>query len=113
MKETIYLCDKCKKAIQKDIYRLYVGIVDPETDDSPECYELNELGDRCFCISCLAEIDKGIIKYISKETKPKKKIDDGMIQALRDAGWTLEAIADELGCCPQTIANRLNAMGKK
>ena len=122
MKQLVYLCDKCGKPITKDVYRLYVGIVNPETDDAPECYELNGTGDRTFCSKCLAEIDKEIAKLVdekviegpSKEkTKKKKPIDDGKIAALRDGGWSLGAIADELGCCPQTIANRLNAMGKK
>lgn len=134
MKQLVYSCDKCGKPITKDIYRLYVGIVSPETDDAPECYELNGLGEAVFCSKCLAEIDKEVVNSIEKndrldkiieeasakkdlpskgKTKKKKPIDDGKIAALRDGGWTLEAIAEELGCCPQTIANRLNAMGMK
>lgn len=129
MKQLVYSCDKCGKPITKDIYRLYVGIVSPETDDAPECYELNGTGDQTFCSKCLAEIDKEIVKFVGEKvieeastkkdlpskgkTKKKKPIDDGKIAALRDGGWTLEAIAEEVGCCPQTIANRLNAMGMK
>ena len=46
----------------------------------------------------------------------KKKviiIDNGKIKALRDAGWSYEKIADEVGCSPQTVANRLYAMTQK
>ena len=39
--------------------------------------------------------------------KPKKDIDMGKVKALRKAGWTLEKIADEMGCSAQTIANKL------
>lgn len=120
MKQLVYSCDKCGNLITKDIYRLYVGIVNPETDDAPECYELNETGDKTFCSKCLAEIDKEIVKFVDKKdlpskgkTKKEKPMDDGKIAALRDGGWTLKAIAEELGCCPQTIANRLDAMGMK
>lgn len=37
----------------------------------------------------------------------KKSLDMGKVRALRNAGWSLEKIADEMGCAPQTIANRL------
>ncbi len=121
MKQFTYICDRCGRPIAKDVYRLYVGIVNPETDDSPECYELNEIGDSVYCSKCLSEVDKIIYSATfgpkeetpKKVTKPKKKIDDGKIQALRDAGWTLKAIADEIGCCEQTVLNRLNALEKK
>lgn len=51
-----------------------------------------------------------------KAQEPKKKviiIDNGKIKALRDAGWSYEKIADEVGCSPQTVANRLYAMTQK
>lgn len=54
-----------------------------------------------------------VIHHITaKEKKPVKKviIDNGKIKALRDAGWSYEKIADEVGCSPQTVVNRLNAM---
>ena len=42
-----------------------------------------------------------------KEPKNKKTLDMGKVKALRNAGWSFEKIADEMGCAPQTIANRL------
>lgn len=56
-----------------------------------------------------------VIHHITTKEKPVKKIviDNGKIKALRDAGWSLEKIADEVGCSPQTVANRLNAMTQK
>lgn len=46
------------------------------------------------------------------KAKPKncKDLDVGKIKALRDAGWTLEKIADEMHCSAQTVANKLKAM---
>ncbi|MBQ1292528.1 MAG: helix-turn-helix domain-containing protein [Clostridiales bacterium] len=38
-------------------------------------------------------------------------MDDGKIKALRDAGWTTKAIAEEIGCSQPTICNHLKAMG--
>ena len=40
----------------------------------------------------------------------KKDIDLGKVKALRKAGWTLEKIADEMGCSAQTIANKLKGV---
>ena len=37
----------------------------------------------------------------------KKTLDMGKVKALRQAGWSLDKIADEMGCSAQTIANRL------
>lgn len=46
------------------------------------------------------------------KAKPKncKDLDVGKIKALRDAGWTLEKIADEMHCSAQTVANKLKTM---
>ena len=42
-----------------------------------------------------------------KPSKPKRDLDMGKVRALRDAGWSLDQIAVEMHCSPQTIANRL------
>lgn len=46
-------------------------------------------------------------KVQKKEPTNKKDIDMGKVKALRKACWTLEKIADEMGCSAQTIANKL------
>lgn len=48
--------------------------------------------------------------------QPRKKripFDIGKALALRKAGWTLEKIADELRCSPQTVANNINRVTTK
>ena len=43
---------------------------------------------------------------------PKKRpFDIGKAKALREAGWTLNRIADELKCSPQTVSNKLKEVG--
>ena len=42
-----------------------------------------------------------------KKQGARKNLDMGKVRALRDAGWTFDKIADEMGVSPQTIANRL------
>ena len=43
-----------------------------------------------------------------KAGRAKKDLDEGEMRALREAGWSLEKIADEMNCSPQTVANRLD-----
>lgn len=48
-------------------------------------------------------------KAVKKPAAPKRKpIDMGKVRALREAGWSLKQIGDEMGVSPQTIANALN-----
>lgn len=42
-----------------------------------------------------------------EKEKPKKKLDDGKMLALRRAGWSYDKIADEMGCSAQTVANHI------
>lgn len=48
-------------------------------------------------------------KVVKKPAAPKRKpLDMGKVRALREAGWSLKQIGDEMGASPQTIANALN-----
>lgn len=86
MKQIVYICDKCKKKVSPE------KVVEFE----------NELD---FCWECwdkAKEVLKAWTKEPEKEkkdSKPKKKadLDAGKAQALRDAGWTITKIAEELG----------------
>ena len=40
--------------------------------------------------------------------KEEQQMDMGKARALREAGWSLKQIGDEMGVSPQTIANALN-----
>ena len=51
-------------------------------------------------------------------TAPKKKtgrkpVDTGKIKSLRQGGWTVAEIADDLGCSQQTVRNNLAKMGMR
>jgi hypothetical protein len=47
-----------------------------------------------------------------KKQGAKKQLDMGKVKALRNAGWSFDKIADEIGVSAQTIANRLKAASK-
>lgn len=42
-----------------------------------------------------------------KKQGARKDLDMGKVKALRNAGWSFAAIAEEMGVSQQTIANRL------
>lgn len=46
-----------------------------------------------------------------KETKTNKKLDHSKICALRNAGWPVSKIADEMGCSGPTVRYHLDKEG--
>lgn len=94
------LCEGCAKALNEFIYppeKEEEAEEIPEQDpDEDEPFIPKELTDR-------------LKKKLVKAARPgKKNLDIGKIRALRDAGWSLKKIAEEMGgCSPQTIANHL------
>ena len=50
---------------------------------------------------------------LSEPPKKRKDIDMGKIRALHNAGWSQQAIADEMGVSAPTIKKRLEEMGLK
>lgn len=90
MKQIVYICDKCKKKVSMaDV----VEFVD-DIDYCPACW--NKAMEMLKAWTHEPEPEKAKEK---KESKPKKKadLDAGKAQALRDAGWTITKIAEELG----------------
>lgn len=90
MKQIVYICDKCKKKVSTaDVVEF-----EDDIDYCPACWEKAKEMLKVWTYE--PEPAKAKEK---KESKPKKKseIDVGKAQALRDAGWTITKIADELG----------------
>ena len=52
--------------------------------------------------------EEGKTSQAKKQAKKQAGLDTGKIKALRNAGWSLQKIADEMGCCTQTVANVLS-----
>ena len=117
MKEITYICNRCHLPITGDVYRLYAGIVDQETDElSDETFYLEQTGEVELCGICLAHIDAGIKRMLSRSSdvataEKKKTFDVNKAIVMRNDGLSLEVIAKEFGCCPQTVANQLNKVG--
>ena len=116
MKQISYVCNRCRLPIKGDVYRLYAGIVDQETDElSDEAFYLEQTGEVELCGICLAHIDAGIKKMLKKAPESasdakseKKEFDIQKAIYLRKEGHSLAEIGKELGCCQQTVLNQLN-----
>lgn len=54
-----------------------------------------------------SEIKQNNKSEIHKKVDPKKKLDLGKMNALRNAGWTYAAIADEMNVSPKTVGRYL------
>lgn len=70
----------------------------------------NEVLNIDLCDKCHADLQAMVERWLNNEEETKR-IDDGKIGALRRAGWTIKAIAEEIGCSQPTIINHLKAMG--
>ena len=57
----------------------------------------------------IQEEKKEVKEEVQPEQEPKarKKLDTPKMVALRNAGWTYEKIADEMGCSTQTVINHI------
>ena len=53
-----------------------------------------------------------VVTQTKPARKPKKAADWGKAKALRDAGWTYKAIADELGVSLITVSKHLEEAAK-
>ena len=95
------LCEDCARALNAFIYP-------PETEAEEAPEQDPEEKEEPFVPKKLTDKLK---KDLIKEKKPhptKKKLDIGKVRALRDAGWSLKKIAEEMGVAsPQTIAKHL------
>lgn len=98
MKHITYTCDRCGKKTNKAGGVPIAGL--EEVD---------------LCCECGQKLQKLVKNWLTSEittnSEEPKQIDDGKIKALRDAGWTTTAIAEEIGCSQPTICNHLKAMG--
>lgn len=78
MKKITYICDVCGKEVTED--------------------KVTELRGHDLCEVCADRAWELVTDWImKKKTKPEKEPDWGKAQALRDRGWSINAIAKEIG----------------
>ena len=91
MQQITYICDKCRTG-RTEPFNVVYG------------YDL--------CDKCAKELHERVRLWITDEDqKETKRIDDVKVAALRRAGWTIKAIAEEIGCSQPTIIKHLKDMG--
>lgn len=115
MKKTIYVCDRCGKEVdQKDLIQVTTSPKDPTesiSDLCPECYEdfmkiIKDFMNGKPAAAEKKEEKKGVKK--NGGSRHRIQLDLGKVGALRNAGWTIKAIADEMNVSLMTISKHLN-----
>lgn len=108
MKQIVYICDKCGGAIKGKI-----DAIDDYTVKTKDHIIVVDGVD--LCPKCVNQLKEMLSAWIENEemSNARRMLDDGKIGALREAGWSLKAIAEEMGCSIQTVSNHLKAMGKE
>jgi ribosome-binding protein aMBF1 (putative translation factor) len=124
MKKTTYICDGCGREITRpEWYTVFYGITSSENavtrtkelfeDICEDCMnglkDVLQTGKLIRKPAAMKESSQQDVKKTPKKTDLSKKqpFDEGKARALRNAGWSLEKIADEMKCSPQTVANHL------
>lgn len=129
--ETI-VCDKCGKPVAGDPFSVQISTAGKTQEGGMYA----ELGDKEFCEKCAARVfailmgkdkEREKAKNIPKEakdnsvpdsqkegaSKPRKKLDKGKMIALKNAGWSNQQIAEELGTTEGCIATYISQIRKK
>lgn len=107
----VFYCDRCGKKIEGGHYRIKPHYYDEEDKERMSDLLIESL-DREFCETCVREIMTGTSQSAvpGKKGRPRKKpervieknkcqarrLDDGKIYALRNAGWDWDKIKSEL-----------------
>lgn len=129
MKKTVYTCDRCKKEIAGDPVKICMEVVDRQNGDFSNNFPFPDIREYDFCDSCgeyiagqirrfckkgapaINDPDAGAaVKETAATSKPSpgtaaRRIDTGKVMALKTAGWTVKAIAEEMGCSEVTVYN--------
>ncbi|MGN0384573.1 MAG: hypothetical protein ACI4EX_01685 [Lachnospiraceae bacterium] len=137
MKKITYICDRCHKEIESNPMRFFADSIDRENDDFICDDPYPDMKKKDFCKDCCEFLvglirkscKKGVPAVINQEfesavqdmiatsqqekdplptDKPKRRLDTGKIMALRNAGWSVKAISEEMNCSEQGIYNVLN-----
>lgn len=123
MRKIMYFCDRCGKQVTDSMMQLCVSTLRIDDSYGEEVGSLDEGAE--LCTDCYDEIDSMIAYMVKnpsvhfsngekiKPKDPKKannkaKLDLGKIAALRNAGWTIDKIADEMKVSHQTIRNHMD-----
>lgn len=112
MRKLIYICDRCKKEKDYDTIKI-LNCENDEIDLCQECYEKAYELIRAWADepeqnpepepTKPEKATRKAKKAVAAPTKSKKEIDAGTAQALRDNGWTITKIAEELGCSKSEV----------
>lgn len=102
------------KAVSDLIYDNSEWIEDNKDVSVQYILGLNDMARHLIC-NCPDKPEPAPTPEPQQEKKSTRKIDldMGKVKALRDAGWTLKEIAEEMHVAPSTISNKLKEEGEE
>ncbi len=135
--ETI-VCDKCGKPVVGDPFSVQITAGEAQKDslyaepDGKKDSMYAELGGREFCEKCAGRVfamlmgkdkktekareangDSATASQKKETSKRQKKLDKGKMMALKNAGWSNQQIAEELGTTEACIATYISQIRRK
>ncbi len=112
MKKMVIICDRCGSIIQEEET---IRIMD-EIDICQKCWPKLKPAFLEWLKTSNAGTKPKTVKPKKKAEAPaktEKKVDLGKMQALRDGGWTLEKIAEEMKVSKTFVYNNTTPPAKK
>ena len=100
MLKTVYVCDKCKKEVEGS----WLVVAEGLRHNMEEPADVTDRMDLCG--DCAGDWAKMKASWLADKPRGKtgrKLLDREKIMSLHAAGWSLEKIADEMNCMPDTI----------
>ena len=102
------ICDRCGEDITDSGYYGYIALNSRKTYQG-DLQQANPFEDKHYCLDCMSTIQEFVSKAPienndTSELKVRQKIDYGKILALKNAGWTNQQIADEIGATKEKVA---------
>lgn len=110
---SIIKCDRCGQEIKPGELGYISMMQRAENGDLTGENPFEKLDFCPRCMDLIAKFVTGDVPKREKAVKPakqakRKELDVPKMRALAEGGWSMEKIADEMGCSAQTVRNRLN-----
>ena len=102
-------CDRCHAEIAEEQDVFYIGAIHARWYAKLHTIDIKADAKHFYCTDCVNAIKEFIENKPEEKEEPekKRKLDIGKVMALKNAGWSVESIADEMGYSKGTIYNAI------
>lgn len=108
-------CDRCHAEIAEEQEVFYIGVAHTNGYTKLHTIDIKADAKHFYCTDCMNAIKEFIKNKPEEKEEPekKRKLDIGKVMALKNAGWSVDSIADEMGYSKGTIYNAICDYKKK